>query len=187
MLRNTLPKAARKQKSRCDVELLGGCSLIRRQDFIHHLHWTQKLPWTLAPHPQHQWCSMKFLGPWEEEFYLPLVLQNSVDVSDFFLFFLLGGGTRGVRGAGRGGDGYRVQNPENPTSLKNDSREEFGTPDPGPRKSQKSPKIQEKGLKIYYFLDFSHFLGTSRETFLRLFGFSGFGLCRWRWRSQLFV
>ena len=30
---------------------------------------------------------------------------------------------------------YRVQNPENPKSLKKVSREDFGTSDPGPRKS----------------------------------------------------
>ena len=40
---------------------------------------------------------------------------------------------------------YTAEKPENPKSLKKVSREEFGTPRPRtPKKSQKSPKSQEK-------------------------------------------
>ena len=80
--------------------------------------------------------------------------------------------------------GHRVQNHENPKSLKKVSREEFwDNPDPGPQKSpQKKSEKSRKSLKINYFLDSSRlFRGpgsevpkSSRETFLRLFGFSGF-------------
>ena len=38
-------------------------------------------------------------------------IQNLVDVSDIFIFFLLGGGERGVRGAGRGGGRFFIENP----------------------------------------------------------------------------
>ena len=62
----------------------------------------------------------------------------------------------------------------------------LGPPTRDPEKVTKKSEKSRKSLKINYFLDFSDFFGTfwgflgrgvpnsSRETFLRLFGFSGF-------------
>ena len=77
--------------------------------------------------------------------------------------------------------------PSTPKSLKKVSREEFGTPDPGPpKKFQKQSEKSRKCSLLTFFLTFRTFFGTlwgvrgqgSRtplgRLFLRLFGVSGF-------------
>ena len=77
--------------------------------------------------------------------------------------------------------------PRNPEKSQKVSRKEFGTPRPRtPEKFRKKVRKVRKIVKINYFFDFSdlfrNFLGvrgrgvpnSSRETFLRLFGVSGF-------------
>ena len=87
------------------------------------------------------------------------------------------------------------RNPKNSQKVSKKSPERsLGPPDPGPTKSsEKSPKVQKKELILTIFWTFfGTFQGSGvggsqtplGRLFLRLLGFRGLGLRRWRARSQ---